>query len=104
MAPTNAARRAPGTMMRARADAAALREEIDRLIAAGEALSASRRLADLWRTEHGLAAATFVAARYERLRPSLDLRPYRLAIARSFTVEPLVPLLRASGFVHGIDL
>jgi FkbH-like protein len=30
--------------------------------------------------------------------------PYRLAILRSFTVEPAVPLLRASAFSVGIDL
>src|SRR5258708_389664 len=30
--------------------------------------------------------------------------PYRLAILRSFTVEPAVPLLRACAFSVGIDL
>lgn len=42
--------------------------------------------------------------RFEQLRPTFKLRPYRLAILRSFTVEPMVPLLRAAAFCAGIDL
>jgi FkbH-like protein len=91
-------------MTSARADWAMLREKIDLLIAADEVQSAARCLAEFWREENGPAAAGFVVARYEQLRPHLALLPYRLAILRSFTVEPLVPLLRAASFVHGIDL
>jgi FkbH-like protein len=38
------------------------------------------------------------------LRDKLPLVPARLAILRSFTVEPIVPLLRAAAFTAGIDL
>lgn len=34
----------------------------------------------------------------------MPLIPYRLAILRSFTLEPVVPVLRAAAFVSGIDL
>jgi FkbH-like protein len=81
-----------------------LRDEIDRLLAAGASAEAARRLCELWRSERGPAAAGFVISRYEQLRPALPLAPYRLAILRSFTVEPLVPLLRAAAFTAGIDL
>lgn len=81
-----------------------LREQIDRLIETDSWAAASRYLAELWRRERSCAAAAFVVSRYERLRERLALRPYRMAILRSFTVEPLVPLLRASAFAHGIDL
>jgi FkbH-like protein len=80
------------------------RQEIDRLIAGGELTAASIALSDLWKSEKSPAAAAFVVARYERLRPQLTLLPYRLAILRSFTVEPLVPLLRAAAFSAGIDI
>lgn len=81
-----------------------LRSEADRLIAAGAGELASLRLAELWRTEAGASAAAFLVSRYEQLRGKLPLVSYRLAIPRSFTVEPVIPLLRAEAFVQGIDL
>jgi FkbH-like protein len=80
------------------------RHEIDRLIAAQNAPAAARALADLWVREASPSAASFVVQRFEQLRPSLKLQPYRLAILRSFTVEPMIPLLRAAAFCAGIDL
>ena len=80
------------------------RQEIDSLIAAGDLKAAVCRLRELWRRESGPAAASFIVSRYEKLRNEWPMLPYRLAILRSFTVEPLVPLLRASCFNAGIDL
>ncbi|HYW98199.1 MAG TPA: HAD-IIIC family phosphatase [Candidatus Elarobacter sp.] len=81
-----------------------LRQEIDRRIAAADAAGAARSLADLWFKDHSASTAWFACSRYEQLRPKLNLLPYRLAILRSFTVEPMVPLLRAAAFSAGIDL
>ncbi|MCU1295976.1 MAG: FkbH like protein [Acidobacteriaceae bacterium] len=81
-----------------------LRKEIDAFIAAGAPEKASLRLGELWRKQSGSATAAFVVSRYEQLRGKLASVPYRLAIARSFTVEPTIPLLRAVAFVSGIDL
>jgi FkbH-like protein len=81
-----------------------LRSEADRLISAGSEELACLRLAELWRNEAGASAAAFLVSRYEQLRGKLPLVSYRLAILRSFTVEPAIPLLRAEAFVHGIDL
>lgn len=80
------------------------RKEADELIASGSAELAALRLAELWRNESGAGAAAFVVSRYEKLREKLPLARYRLAILRSFTVEPAVPLLRAAAFASGIDL
>ncbi len=81
-----------------------LRKEVDDFIAAGSANLAALRLAELWRRESGTGTAAFVVSRYEKLRENIPLTRYRLAILRSFTVEPAIPLLRATAFVHGIDL
>src|ERR1700680_3782171 len=81
-----------------------LRSEADRLISAGSGELASQRLAELWRNEASAGAAAFLVSRYEQLRGKLPLLSYRLAILRSFTVEPVIPLLRAEAFVYGIDL
>ena len=81
-----------------------LRQEIDRWIAADDVAGATRSLAELWAKDNSSPAASFLCSRYEQLRPTLNLLPYRLAILRSFTVEPMVPLLRAAAFSAGIDL
>jgi len=80
------------------------RKQADDFIAAGEASRAALALAELWREESGTGTAAFVVSRYEKLRDQLPLARYRLVILRSFTVEPAIPLLRASAFVNGIDL
>jgi FkbH-like protein len=81
-----------------------LRSEIDRLISAGSADLACLRLSELWRNEAGAATAAFLVNRYEKLRGKIALFSSRVAVLRSFTVEPVVPLLRAEAFLHGIDL
>ena len=81
-----------------------LRIEADRLIAASAFDSAAQRLAELWRRDSSSAAASFVTSRLDALRGHLTLTKFRLAILRSFTVEPVVPLLRAEAFAYGIDL
>jgi len=81
-----------------------LRSEIDHLIESGDAAGASRRLSELWQQEPGSALASFLTSRYEKLRSGLPFTSHRLALLRSFTVEPLVTLLRAAGFVAGLDL
>jgi FkbH-like protein len=81
-----------------------LRKEADEFIAAGSANLAALRLAELWRQESGTGTAAFVVSRYEKIREKLQLSKYRLAILRSFTLEPMLPLLRAAAFVNGIDL
>ena len=81
-----------------------LRREIDLAIGQGASADARLRMDELWRLDPGLASAGFLLPRFEGLRPDLNAQPYRLAILRSFTVEPLVPLLRTAAFAAGIDL
>jgi len=81
-----------------------LRKEADDLIASGSAELAALRLAELWRSESTAATAAFVVSRYDKLRKKLPLLRYRLAILRSFTIEPAIPLFQAAAFVCGIDV
>lgn len=80
-----------------------LRREIDLAIAQGASAEARLRMEELWRLDPGLASAGFLLPRFEGLRPDLNAQPYRLAVLRSFTVEPLIPLLRTAAFAAGID-
>src|ERR1039458_6919991 len=81
-----------------------LRAEIDALIAQGTFDIGARRLAELWRRDPASGTASFVISRFDELRDKLALTKFKLAILRSFTVEPIVPLLRAEAFAYGIDL
>jgi FkbH-like protein len=81
-----------------------LRTEVDGLIAQGAFDLASRRLAELWRRDPASGTASFVTSRIDKLRDKLALTKFKLAILRSFTVEPTVPLLRAEAFAYGINL
>src|SRR5258708_39836972 len=51
-----------------------------------------------------LANAQFVLKQAAPIRELLALVPCRLAILRSFTVEPVVPILRALALFYGIDM
>jgi FkbH-like protein len=80
------------------------RKDIDGLIASGDATGAARLLRGLWEREAAAGLAGFIVSRYQKLRGRLPLVPYRWAVLRSFTVEPIVPILRASAFTRGIAL
>jgi FkbH-like protein len=85
-----------------------LRAQVDGLIAQGAFDLAARRLAELWRRDPESSTASFVTSRLDqlrdKLRDKLALTKFKLAILRSFTVEPIVPLLRSEAFAYGIDL
>jgi FkbH-like protein len=80
------------------------RTEIQQALANSDWQNAARLAQSLWDREANSATANFVTACFETLRPHLDLTPHRCAILRSFTVEPLIPLLRAAAFTAGLDL
>src|SRR5882672_4056906 len=81
-----------------------LRAEVDRLIAEGAFDFAGRRLAELWRRDPGLAGAASIISRLDQFGEKLALTKLKVAILRSFTVEPIVPLVRCAAFSYGIDL
>jgi FkbH-like protein len=85
-------------------DISDLRHGIEERVSSGDVGGAQRLLRELWREEPTTSAAAFVVQQFDKLAPRLSLVPHRLAILRSFTVEPVAPLLRAAAFHAGIDL
>jgi FkbH-like protein len=81
-----------------------IRDDIDRAIARGDAAAAAAGLGQVFREAPTAASAAFVNSRFDQIKASLPLTPFRLAILRSFTIEPLVPLLQARCALAGIDL
>ena len=86
------------------AASANLRKEIDELLVTGNREAALAGLHRFWAMESNSAAARYVISCCEKLRPSLGWTPCRLAILRSFTLEPVTPLVRAAGFLGGLDI
>jgi FkbH-like protein len=80
------------------------RAQIGAAIQSGDTAAVLTLLDRLFRDAPSASNAAYVAAQYERLAPALSLVPFRLAILRTFTIEPIVPLLRARAFLAGIDL
>ena len=78
------------------------RERIDELIDAGRAADAAQALSGWFEAAPSAASAAFVASRYERIAAALSLSPLRIAVLRSFTIEPLIEPLRARCFLAGI--
>ena len=62
------------------------------------------RLRDQWQKQPNVALAAYVISLIQTFRDHLPFIPSRLAILRSFTVEPVVPMVRATAFINGIDL
>ena len=81
-----------------------VRQEVDAAIDQGATAESRLKMQLLWRLEPGLASASFLLPRYERLSSALGCQPFRLGILRSFTVEPLVPLLRSTAYAAGLAL
>jgi FkbH-like protein len=81
-----------------------LRAQIDAAIIANNSVSAQTMLAQLWRERPGPTLAGYINSRFTQIRATAKLTPATIAILRSYTLEPTVPVLRAAGFVHGLDL
>jgi FkbH-like protein len=80
-----------------------LRTQIEQLLSNQEWAEAHYNLKELWRRDKAVATANYVASCYERLNVHLALTKCRVAILRSMTLEPLLPVLRAAAFVSGVD-
>jgi FkbH-like protein len=80
-----------------------LREQLDQHLAEGEWTRAQAVCEQLWQTRPAASLAGFLNGVFERLRDKVPLAPCRVAILRSFTVEPVVPALKVSAFVRRLN-
>jgi FkbH-like protein len=85
-------------------DTSNLRHRVEEEIRLNLWALAHQHLSQLWHLDPTLATASYILNCQLRLHGDVPLIPYRLALLRSFTVEPLVPLLRAGAFAGDIDL
>jgi FkbH-like protein len=83
---------------------AQLRNQIEALLLQGLWRGAHLHLGDLWMQEGKASTAGFISSCYDRLRDHLPLTTYRTSFLRSFTLEPLLPILKSAALVNGIDI
>lgn len=88
------------------ADAAriAYRLVIDAAVADGDWSAARAAALSYWADNRNASAARFLLARIDGLSPGGSVTAHRLAILRSFTVEPVVPLLQAEAAIDGVSI
>jgi FkbH-like protein len=85
-------------------DLQGVRQAIDAAMAAGDFMGARAAMGTLEGAAIDPGLASFIISRFERMKTELGLRPFKLAVLRSFTIEPVVAVLRAAGLLAGLDL
>lgn len=85
-------------------DLQSVRQAIDAAIAGGDFVAARAMLATFDLLSIDAASASYIISRFERMKGHIPLRPFKLAILRSFTLEPIAPVLRAVGLLAGLDI
>ncbi len=81
-----------------------IRGEIERAIGKGACLAARDLLERLWLHHASPSLAPYVSGCFERMREQLRYTSCRVAILRSFTVEPVVPLAKAAAWANRVEL
>ena len=84
--------------------ASELRDGIQSAIEKRSYRRAATLLSQLLREQPTANNASYVVTRFVELRPHLHLARCRLAVLRSFTVEPVIPFLQALCFTAGLDV
>jgi hypothetical protein len=80
------------------------RDRVKSLLNDGAAAQALRELSTAWASKPSPSQAGFVNACLPALEDVLPLSECRVAFLRSFTVEPVLPLLQAAAAFHGIGI
>lgn len=80
-----------------------LKKKVDELFQKENFTEAGLRLKDLWKTCPSLAVSRFVSNRFKALHGHTELMPVRIAVLRSYTLEPAVEMLKAGAFASGFD-
>src|ERR1700687_1531125 len=81
-----------------------LRVLVDAAILKEDESNAVARLDQLFREAPTIANAQFIVDRMRKVDTGKTRVPMRIAILRSFPLEPMVPLLKAAAILHGLEL
>jgi FkbH-like protein len=81
-----------------------LRDTVSAFLKQDKYWEAFRVLEDERQRPLDMVSARFVESCMEKIRPEIELRPFKVLVLRSFTLEPLAPYLRAQAFLNRIDL
>ncbi len=77
------------------------REEIEAYLADGHRPGALAAARGYWQADPSASAARYVTSLIDKLWPAARVTTHRVAFLRSFTVEPMVPMLQAEAALDG---
>ena len=80
------------------------RKDIDKALKAGDGPSAHAHLVEYWQQQAGPAAASYALNAYGSVSAPVDRIFLRVAVLRSFTIEPAFPVVRAAALTHHLEL
>ncbi|MBL8291790.1 MAG: HAD family hydrolase [Bryobacterales bacterium] len=81
-----------------------IRATVDRMLAGGDGARALATLRLLWNVQPNAATAALIESYRDRLVRLRRFSDCRLAVLRSFTLEPLIPILRAQALLDEINV
>ena len=79
------------------------RQSIDALLASGQCDAALAQMRTFYADNPNLGTAQFILGRMKQV-DSPPRTPCKVAFLRSFTLEPVIPLMRASALLHRLDV
>jgi len=77
------------------------RKKIGDLLAERHPSAARTAARQYWRAEPSASSARHILGLFDRLNEGVRVSTHRVAVVRSFTVEPLLPMLQAEGALDG---
>lgn len=81
-----------------------LKGDIEAAVEAGDGAAAHAVLVEYWHQQAGPAAASFVLAAYGGAPAPVVRASLKVAVLRSFTIEPAFPVVQAAALTHHLDL
>lgn len=85
----------------------AIRKKLDQAIESGDAALARALMAELWFAFPGPACAPIILSGFHTLaqnEESIGATPLKISVLRSFSLEPVIPILKAAAWLNRIDL
>ncbi len=84
-----------------------LRRDLDQAIESKDAALARALMAELWFTYPGPASAPIIQSGFQTLNSiekGVAINPQKISVLRSFSVEPVIPILKAAAQLNHVEL
>lgn len=83
---------------------AVMRDQVEDAIKRQDWSTMRYMLRAIWGADPTPGTASYILSKGELLKAHVPFSSYKMAVVRSFTVEPVIPLCRAAALMKGLDL